>query len=821
MADGGMSLKGLRAKLVAAAQAQADERRSQSVTSPVSSDSTPILAKAPTKPVIDGSILKTVERQRLAKERREERDKEVAAREFQLLEKEKKARLQYEKQVEERQKKLDEQKQKEQQKRVAVEEKRKQKQEEEKVHYEAVMRRTLERSQRLEQRQKRWSWGGALATEKENSDGVPEHSLTPSLNLSDCPPPSSDSQASTEDGSAIDKRSPSTANVMKQVQPGMSKRLSSSSTALLNSPDKSTVDKKRSSSLNRLAGNPRPSQSDKKEEVQARRSQNSPLESNIISRLLTPTQSSLARSKSAATLSEAGQSSAASARPINPPVNPPNKPLRSRSTDRQTPTPEAKDTTIEAIQKQIKEKRPSSPASTSRRRSPSPNLSKKLSWPASTPKSSSPAAGAKRPPSPPSTGAKRSTSPSTVKSSPKNRAASPSSFRQHPPSPPSVQKPLPIHRVPAASTAAKKKTEKEGKPKAKAEGAGSEHSIGHVSEKEPSAPSNKTKDPEQKPGTTSAEEAAKILAVNRRLAREQKEREEQERLQLEEAKRYREEQLKREAAEMSARSREEVCMQEEERKLADEENEKKAEEERIYREQEERERFADLQLQREEAETKASEETERQKVERDRITQQLQQERLARRKRIAEIMTRTRTPDQGESKKTDSGTAEESSEDERRNDDADDVDSTDEIDELQDNVQDCAEWSDEAAVGEETELNGVDKTNDTRGCLNKEQTVDVSPMPKEGDVSKRLHVNEVGEGVGHPNGKASTWILQDYIDLDVCSKVTKLAVTPCNADDCNQNLIDTTGIPDSHIIALEENGGVTSFTKPIEETSGL
>lgn len=27
-------------------------------------------------------------------------------------------------------------------------------------HYEAVMRRTLERSQRLEQRQKRWSWGG-------------------------------------------------------------------------------------------------------------------------------------------------------------------------------------------------------------------------------------------------------------------------------------------------------------------------------------------------------------------------------------------------------------------------------------------------------------------------------------------------------------------------------------------------------------------------------------------------------------------------------------------------------------------------------------
>ncbi|XP_038632008.1 ensconsin [Scyliorhinus canicula] len=710
----------------------------------------------------------------------------------------------------------------EQQKRVAVEEKRNRKQEEEKVHYEAVMRRTLERSQRLEQRQKRWSWGGALATENENSNGVPEHSLTPPLNLSDCPPPPSDQQASTEDGSAIDKHSPSIANVMKS---GMSKRLSSSSTALFNSPDKSTVDTKRSSSLNRLAGNPRPSQSDKMEELQARRSLNSPLESNVISRLLTPTQSSLARSKSAATLSEAGQSSAeshlcprsASARPINPPVNPPNKPLRSRSTDRQTPTPEAKDTTIAAIQKQIKEKRPSSPASTSRRRSPSPNLSKKLSWPASTgtPKSSSPATGAKRPPSPPSTGAKRSTSPSTVKSSPKNGAASPSSFRQHPPSPPSIQKPLPINRVPAASTAAKKKIEKEGKPKAKAEGVGSEHRI------EPLAPSSKTKDPEQKPGTTSAEKAAKILAVNRRLAREQKEREEQEKLQLEEAKRCREEQLKREAAEMRAHRREEAQRQEEKGKLADE-SEKEAEEERICREQEERERSAEMQLQREEAEAKASEETERQRVERDRITQQLQQERLARRKRIAEIMTRTRTPDQGESKKADSGAAEESSEDEPRNYDADDVDSTDEIDELQENVQECAEWSDEAAVGEETELNGVDKTNDMRDCLNKEHTVDMSPVLKEDcDVSERLHVNEVGESVGHPNGKASTWILQDYIDLDVCSKVTKLAVTPCNADDYNQTLIDTAGIPDSHIIALEENGGVTSLTKPIEETSGL
>lgn len=38
-------------------------------------------------------------------------------------------------------------------------------------HYEAVMRRTLERSQRVEQRQKRWSWGG-LSTDAEGRTGT-------------------------------------------------------------------------------------------------------------------------------------------------------------------------------------------------------------------------------------------------------------------------------------------------------------------------------------------------------------------------------------------------------------------------------------------------------------------------------------------------------------------------------------------------------------------------------------------------------------------------------------------------------------------------
>lgn len=56
-----------------------------------------------------------------------------ALRETQIMERERKAKLQVERQLEERQKKVEEQRKKEEQKRMAVEEKRKQKQEEEKV----------------------------------------------------------------------------------------------------------------------------------------------------------------------------------------------------------------------------------------------------------------------------------------------------------------------------------------------------------------------------------------------------------------------------------------------------------------------------------------------------------------------------------------------------------------------------------------------------------------------------------------------------------------------------------------------------------------
>ncbi|XP_008833941.1 MAP7 domain-containing protein 2 isoform X13 [Nannospalax galili] len=111
---------------------------------------------------MDG-FLKSDERQRLAKERREEREKCLAAREQQILEKQKRAKLQYEKQIEERWRKLEEQRQREDQKRAAVEEKRKQKLREEEERLEAMMRRSLERTQQLELK-KKYSWAGSPAS---------------------------------------------------------------------------------------------------------------------------------------------------------------------------------------------------------------------------------------------------------------------------------------------------------------------------------------------------------------------------------------------------------------------------------------------------------------------------------------------------------------------------------------------------------------------------------------------------------------------------------------------------------------------------------
>ncbi|XP_056104968.1 MAP7 domain-containing protein 2 isoform X7 [Rhinichthys klamathensis goyatoka] len=100
------------------------------------------------------------DRIRLAKERREEKDRSQAVRERALWEKEQRAQQQYERSVVERGRRLEEQRQKEIHRRSAVEEKRRQRIEEEKERLEALMRRSLERNLQVDQRPKRWTWGG-------------------------------------------------------------------------------------------------------------------------------------------------------------------------------------------------------------------------------------------------------------------------------------------------------------------------------------------------------------------------------------------------------------------------------------------------------------------------------------------------------------------------------------------------------------------------------------------------------------------------------------------------------------------------------------
>nr|XP_048719892.1 MAP7 domain-containing protein 3 isoform X8 [Caretta caretta] len=791
--------------MVAAAQAIAEERRNQSGISPVPVQ-TAINIKTATKPVIDGSTLRTEERQRLARERREEREKQNAAKETQIFEKEKKAKLQYEKQMEEKQRKLKEQKQKEEQRRAAVEEKRKQKIEAEKERYEAVVHRTLERSQRLETRQKRWSWGGSVTS---NSDSKTE-------------------PQTADEGGAANKRSTSTAN-LKQTEAVINKRLSSSA-ALLNSPDRSTT--KRSASLNRLSNKvslqseqppPKGSQVEQKGGTEKKRS-------TSLNRISSKPHSSPELEK------VKKEERPASASSISSPIQTPKVPVRSRSIDRLKTTVSSSDTrSPESAQKSETEKQSPSPAG---RRPPSPSISARR-------RSPSPANLAKRP-----------SSPSTARQNQKARPPSPSVLKQRPSSPTTVSKPAPIQRLPLTPSVmniTKKKPEMECKPKDKCEeGAGQEHGTSPTSERETVTIAAKTKEESSSktiPGTTTAEEAAKILAEKRRLAREQREREDQERVQREEEERSREEEMVKKMIEDKVQREEALQRLEEEKRLDDEEQQRQAEE-RVRKEQEEQEKL------REEAEAKAQEEAERQRQERERIMQQNMQERLERKKRIEEIMKRTRKSDQNEAKNEEKsaneGVEEEDAEEEGElglektyqpalclSEKINGVDLSQEIKvqtqcssefacgltSMESSMQDMSKMEADEVLMNGDEQDIYQKETNERS-LHVTQLKGYSPSAKEMVIqnSEILHVNETDHTIGliqNLNGKSNAWTFEEIIDLGVHSKSTKLSSDSITADNCNENLNDAATVPSSPKLAFEDNGMVNSLTKPIETASEL
>ncbi|XP_057205044.1 ensconsin isoform X8 [Triplophysa rosa] len=752
MAEGATSLKGLRAQMAAAAQAQAEERRSQAGNSPTPTGPAST-TKSQTRPVIDGAALRIDDKIRVAKERREEQEKQQALRDSQILERERKTRLQVERQMEEKQKKLDEQRRKEEQRRAAVEEKRKQKLEEEKEHYEAVMRRTLERSQRVEQRQKRWSWGGL--SDSDNKNGAKRRSSSLNRLPSNAP------------------QVPKEAHKQPQVE------------------KTGPILKKRSSSLSRVGAKTQPATKAEKTTANesARRSLAAPVDSAVLSRLLTPTQASLARSKSAAALSAEGSDAqeshlcprSASASPLHPPA----RPLRSRSSDRKKgPSTSASADAISGMTEKVeKEKRYTSP------------LGKRPASPSRRHRSPSPA--------PPANTIPRAPSPGAAKQSPRSRPPSPSGLKQRPPSPqPSAtSKPPPIQKPALTPTGPPTLRKRDSKPK-------DTSPMMPVTPQSPETtapspvPTAKTKEestPKAMPGTNSAAEASKILAENRRLAREQKEKEEQLRIQKEEEERLRKEEEKRQAEEERLRREEEEKRLAEERKREEEDQAHKAEEERKQAELEELQIQAELQKEREEAEAKALEEAEKQRQERERIMQQNQQERIERKKRIEEIMKRTRKTDQTDFK-SDEGIPDENGDE-----------AEDEIYcENKENQAVESERSVESVEEPVSSLNGqthLDSKENSIGPNTEDPSMD-SPPPKSclKEGSEFVNEDSTVDVVAGLNGKGGPWSFEELIDLGVHAK--------------SKPLIDD-GSPEGPRVAFEEKTSSIHPAPPIEALSEM
>ncbi|XP_047454909.1 MAP7 domain-containing protein 1a isoform X2 [Mugil cephalus] len=625
------------------------------LATPTKSD---VISRSPASPASPAhrskrDIMKSEERQKLAKERREEKakyleelSKSQAAKKTQWLEKEEKARQLREQQLEERRRKLEEQRIKAEKRRAALEERQKQKLEKNKERYEAAIHRSAKKTW-AEIRQQRWSWAGALnpnSSQKESRCSV------------------------------------STVNLPKHVDSVINKRLSKSSATLWNSPNRT-----RNLAL-------------------------SPWESSIVDRLMTPTLSFLARSRSAASVlsnCKDGHSllcpRSASASPLTLCAHQPHQrcsdrwrvtsstPDITQRQHRRSSTPldktkkEKKDKEREnemeksAITKEKVLKKRQSLPSLRHRPDPSPSpLSRQRPASPATPKGRT---------SSPVTPKGRTASPVTLKGrtsspvTPKGRTASPSpaaspkppSTRGSPSTPKSRPKrprtparvdhrtssPAPLERVKEPCRPATPEERKTSSTDATAHTSTLPVTTTSSSPQlVPSAPCVRAVSPAPTPspkpmaGTNDPEEAARILAEKRRQAREQREKDEQERLEQEKKEKIlRDERIAREAEERRLREEEARAMAEEQRRRDEEQRlqEEKEAEEKAKAEQEENLR---LQKQKEEAEARARVEAEKQRLEREKHFQKEEQERLERKKRLEEIMKRTRKTDGGDKKDT-------------------------------------------------------------------------------------------------------------------------------------------------------------------------
>ncbi|XP_064502815.1 MAP7 domain-containing protein 2 isoform X6 [Pseudopipra pipra] len=634
-----------------------------------------------------------------------------------------------------------------------------------------MMRRSLERSQQLEQKQKRWSWGGALAAGSGGRDGESENTPPPVLGLAanTLPPDPVTSTAPADSFNACDKLSASTMNLPKQMDSPISKRLSSSTAAITHSPDR------------------------------AHRMHLSPMENFIVSRLLTPTQSSLARSRSTLMLSEQYNTPVFHICPRVAPASPLKSPYKAsptRSTDRKKATspstssamkgaPAAEVTQTEKIKK---EKRPTTPGSSSGMGSP-------------LRRSDSPAAMSRR-----------SASPATPKTVAKTYPQSPKNTKQYPASPVKHRATSNLNQETPKKKADKEKenVSHQKSPGARTDEAGQVTPDKHV----PSAGKTENSEGKITAGTSDAEEASKILAEKRRQARLQKEQEEKERQEREERERLEREEQKRKAEEERIRLEEEARKKEEERKReeeaarkkAEEEARRRAEEEQMLKEKQEKELQAKLEKQREEAEIKAREAAEQLRLEREQIMQQIEQERLERKKRIDEIMKRTRKSETPEVKKEEPKLEIPSTLNVEKQPKAL-VLNQPEINGLATCLKNKSLESaatvipsqDVVANGLKSvpgliQLEAVDgKSNSMEDSTDEVQSMDVSPVSKEELISipEYSPMNELMPGVSlDQNGTSNAKALEDLLDFTGQATYSKTSSDTISLDDCNKNLIE-------------------------------
>ncbi|XP_069743328.1 ensconsin isoform X2 [Narcine bancroftii] len=677
-------------QLASEAKVKLEDKKSSSLTSGLNVNS---------GPKQDLPVLRVDDKQRLAKERREERQKQLAAREQLLFEKEEKARQHYEKQLEERKKKIEEQRLKEERRRTAVEEKRKQRLQEERERHEAVVRRTIERSQRIKHKSTRWSWGGAL---QNNAN----------INRDD-----------------VDRRSVSTMNLAKHVDPVISKRLSSSSVTLLNSPDK------------------------------ARRLQLSPWESNMVTRLLTPTHSFLARSRSIAALNGSGLD-AVSASSITPPIC---KNLHNSMSDWPR--------TIVTTHDVRRRSRSAHPTRMDKREKERENEREKNAVVTHATN-----ATAKRSYSPLNAKYKLPV-PSIIRLSPKNTSVvnpkliiSPSgsvknSSIQGPPSPGNV------HPMMGFKCEIQDQEVVSPKPQEDAE----------------SVPIMLSATPGKvTAGTTDAAEATRLLTEKRRIAREQRDREEEEKREQEERERQIKEEMMRRKSEEKAR-REEEARRFEEEKMLQEQQQKLEEERRLLEEKAQKDKDEQERLQKQkEEDARAREEAEKLRKEREEHFQKQEQERMERKKRLEQIMTRTRKSNTPEKKNNQLSSMEE------RNAQVHDLASPDEA--TGQNFEHITETKAVAVIPEEvTNKQSVIPDMDNDGGLANHSLID-KECP-----SAQTTIRENGVSLQDES-------FEDYIDISFGIKSTRVAT---ETTDCQ----DEDRIPVNPVIAFEENRSMELLTK--------